>query len=120
MGKFKKDQKVVALTFEGLTPCTIVRVGWIFITVQVEETKHLNSITKGKIVPLEEDKYYLLEECINEEGNFEIGDVFGIIDSSNLESVKKEFANNGEFEKKDGQYYTRLKTGSELLKQYFN
>ncbi|MBJ8009919.1 hypothetical protein [Bacillus cereus] len=120
MGKFVKDQKVVALTIEGLTPCTIVRVGWIFITVQVEETKHLYSLSKGKIVPLEEDKHYLLDECINEEGNYEIGDVFGIIDASNLEGAKKEFANNDELEKKDGQYYTTMKTGSELLKQYFN
>lgn len=75
MGKFVKDQKVVALTLEGLAPCTVVRVGWIFIMVQVEETKHLYSLTKGKITSIEEDKHYLLEESFDEEGVFDIGRV---------------------------------------------
>ncbi|MGG0726640.1 hypothetical protein [Bacillus paramycoides] len=132
MGKLEKDQKVVALTFEGLTPCTIVRVGWFTIMVEVVETKHLYSIRKGKITPLEEDKYYFLQERIDEDGNYEMGRVFGGIEDEDLESVKEEFETNKDLERYedfhnpsegkeyDGQWYTTIKTGSELLKQYFN
>ncbi|EJR45844.1 hypothetical protein IIM_05030 [Bacillus cereus VD107] len=132
MGKFVKDQKVVALTLEGLAPCTVVRVGWIFIMVQVEETKHLYSLTKGKITPIEEDKHYLLEESFDEEGVYDIGRVFGAIETSDLEVAKKLFDEDTELKKYEtfhnpsegnlyeGQYYTTIKTGKELIEQYFN
>ncbi|MGR3779463.1 hypothetical protein ACT1UG_28425 [Bacillus paramycoides] len=132
MGKLENDQKVVALTFEGLAPCTIVRVGWFTIIVEVVETKHLYSIRKGKITPLEEDKHYFLQERIDEDGNYEMGRVFGGIEDEDLESVKEEFETNKDLERYedfhnpsegkeyDGQWYTTIKTGSELLKQYFN
>ncbi|HDR7356301.1 hypothetical protein [Bacillus wiedmannii] len=132
MGKFVKDQKVVALTLEGLAPCTVVRVGWIFIMVQVEETKHLYSLTKGKITSIEEDKHYLLEESFDEEGVFDIGRVFGAIETTDMELAKKSFEENEDFKKYedfhnpsegklyDGEYYTTIKTGKELLEQYFN
>ncbi|HDR7660167.1 MULTISPECIES: hypothetical protein [Bacillus] len=132
MGKFVKDQKVVALTLEGLAPCTVVRVGWIFIMVQVEETKHLYSLTKGKITSIEEDKHYLLEESFDEEGVYDIGRVFGAIETTDMELAKKSFEENEDFKKYedfhnpsegklyDGEYYTTIKTGKELLGQYFN
>ncbi|PEA77678.1 hypothetical protein [Bacillus wiedmannii] len=132
MGKFVKDQKVVAFTFEGLAPCTVVRVGWIFIMVQVEETKHLYSLTKGKITSIEEDKHYLLEESFDEEEVFDIGRVFGAIETTDMELAKKSFEENEDFKKYEdfhnpsegklygGEYYTTIKTGKELLEQYFN
>ncbi|MFB6728748.1 hypothetical protein ACMZ5A_02660 [Bacillus mobilis] len=132
MGKFVKDQKVVALTLEGLAPCTVVRVGWIFIMVQVDETKHLYSLTKGKITSIEEDKHYLLEESFDEEGVYDIGRVFGAIETSDLEVAKKLFNEDTELKKYEtfhnptegklyeGQYYTTIKTGKELIEQYFN
>ena len=132
MGKFVKDQKVVALTLEGLAPCTVVRVGWIFIMVQVEETKHLYSVTKGKITSIEEDKHYLLEESFDEEGVYDIGRVFGAIETTDMELAKKSFEENEDFKKYEdfhnpsegklygGEYYTTIKTGKELLEQYFN
>ncbi|EJS68401.1 MULTISPECIES: hypothetical protein [Bacillus] len=132
MGKFVKDQKVVALTLEGLAPCTVVRVGWIFIMVQVEETKHLYSLTKGKITSIEEDKHYLLEESFDEEDVYDIGRVFGAIETTDMELAKKSFEENEDFKKYEdfhnpsegklygGEYYTTIKTGKELLEQYFN
>ncbi|MDJ1476127.1 hypothetical protein QBX67_12560 [Bacillus sp. LS15-K4] len=132
MGKFVKDQKVVAFTLEGLAPCTVIRVGWIFIMVEVEETKHLYSLTKGKITSIEEDKHYLLEESFDEEGIFDIGRVFGAIETTNMELAKKSFEENEDFKKYEdfhnpsegklygGEYYTTIKTGKELLEQYFN
>lgn len=132
MGKFVKDQKVVAFTLEGLAPCTVVRVGWIFIMVQVEETKHLYSLTKGKITSIEEDKHYLLEESFDEEEVFDIGRVFGAIETTDMELAKKSFEENEDFKKYEdfhnpsegklygGEYYTTIKTGKELLEQYFN
>ncbi|WHY31779.1 hypothetical protein [Bacillus wiedmannii] len=132
MGKFVKDQKVVAFTLEGLAPCTVIRVGWIFIMVQVEETKHLYSLTKGKITSIEEDKHYLLEESFDEEGVFDIGRVFGAIETTDMELAKKSFEENEDFKKYEdfhnpsegklygGEYYTTIKTGKELLEQYFN
>ncbi|PGB39601.1 hypothetical protein [Bacillus wiedmannii] len=132
MGKFVKDQKVVALTLEGLAPCTVVRVGWIFIMVQVEETKHLYSLTKGKITSIEEDKHYLLEESFDEEDVYDIGRVFGAIETTDMELAKKSFEENEDFKKYQdfhnpsegklygGEYYTTIKTGKELLEQYFN
>ncbi|HDR4724413.1 hypothetical protein J0835_13020 [Bacillus cereus group sp. Sample62] len=131
MGKFLKDQKVVAFTLEGLAPCTVIRVGWIFIMVEVEETKHLYSLTKGKITSIEEDKHYLLEESF-EEGVFDIGRVFGAIETTDMELAKKSFEENEDFKKYEdfhnpsegklygGEYYTTIKTGKELLEQYFN
>ncbi|KLV17483.1 MULTISPECIES: hypothetical protein [Bacillus] len=132
MGKFVKDQKVVAMTLEGLAPCTVVRVGWIFTMVQVEETKHLYSVTKGKMTPIEEDKHYLLEESVDEEGVFDIGRLFAAIETTDMELAKKSFKENEDFKKYedfhnplegklyDGEYYTTIKTGKELLEQYFN
>ncbi len=132
MGKFVKDQKVVAFTLEGLAPCTVIRVGWIFIMVEVEETKHLYSLTKGKITSIEEDKHYLLEESFDEEGVFDIGRVFGAIETTDMELAKKSFEENEDFKKYEdfhnpsegklygGEYYTTIKTGKELLEQYFN
>ncbi|MBG9829388.1 hypothetical protein MKX31_11595 [Bacillus sp. FSL M8-0063] len=132
MGKFVKDQKVVAFTLEGLAPCTVIRVGWIFIMVQVEETKHLYSVTKGKITSIEEDKHYFLEESFDEEGVFDIGRVFGAIETTDMELAKKSFEENEDFKKYEdfhnpsegklygGEYYTTIKTGKELLEQYFN
>ncbi|PFB32112.1 hypothetical protein [Bacillus cereus] len=132
MGKFVKDQKVVALTLEGLAPCTVVRVGWIFIMVQVEETKHLYSLTKGKITSIEEDKHYLLEESFDEEDVYDIGRVFCAIETTDMELAKKSFEENEDFKKYEdfhnpsegklygGEYYTTIKTGKELLEQYFN
>ncbi|OWT50903.1 hypothetical protein COF76_06050 [Bacillus wiedmannii] len=132
MGKFVKDQKVVALTLEGLAPCTVVRVGWIFIMVQVEETKHLYSLTKGKITSIEEDKHYLLEESFDEEDVYDIGRVFGAIETTDMDLAKKSFEENEDFKKYEdfhnpsegklygGEYYTTIKTGKELLEQYFN
>ncbi|PEO55382.1 hypothetical protein [Bacillus wiedmannii] len=132
MRKFVKDQKVVAMTLEGLVPCTVVRVGWIFIMVQVEETQHLYSVTKGKITPIEEDKHYLLEESVDEEGVFDIGRLFAAIETTDMELAKKSFEENEDFKKYedfhnpsegklyDGEYYTTIKTGKELLEQYFN
>ncbi|PGB67557.1 hypothetical protein [Bacillus wiedmannii] len=132
MGKFVKDQKVVALTLESLAPCTVVRVGWIFIMVQVEETKHLYSLTKGKITSIEEDKHYLLEESFDEEDVYDIGRVFGAIETTDMELAKKSFEENEDFKKYEdfhnpsegklygGEYYTTIKTGKELLEQYFN
>ncbi|PEL93467.1 hypothetical protein [Bacillus wiedmannii] len=132
MGKFVKDQKVVGLTLEGLAPCTVVRVGWIFIMVQVEETKHLYSLTKGKITSIEEDKHYLLEESFDEEDVYDIGRVFGAIETTDMDLAKKSFEENEDFKKYEdfhnpsegklygGEYYTTIKTGKELLEQYFN
>ncbi|PGB79643.1 hypothetical protein COM03_14175 [Bacillus wiedmannii] len=132
MGKFVKDQRVVAFTLEGLAPCTVIRVGWIFIMVQVEETKHLYSVTKGKITSIEEDKHYFLEETFDEEGVFDIGRVFGAIETTDMELAKKSFEENEDFKKYEdfhnpsegklygGEYYTTIKTGKELLEQYFN
>ncbi|HDX9650840.1 hypothetical protein [Bacillus wiedmannii] len=132
MGKFVKDQRVVAFTLEGLAPCTVIRVGWIFIMVQVEETKHLYSVTKGKITSIEEDKHYFLEESFDEEGVFDIGRVFGAIETTDMELAKKSFEENEDFKKYEdfhdpsegklygGEYYTTIKTGKELLEQYFN
>ncbi|HDR7782327.1 hypothetical protein ACWGJ1_26035 [Bacillus wiedmannii] len=132
MGKFVKDQKVVAFTLEGVAPCTVIRVGWIFIMVQVEETKHLYSVTKGKITSMEEDKHYFLEESFDEEGVFDIGRVFGAIETTDMELAKKSFEENEDFKKYEdfhnpsegklygGEYYTTIKTGKELLEQYFN
>ncbi|KAA0745694.1 hypothetical protein DN389_14905 [Bacillus sp. AY3-1] len=132
MGKFVKDQKVVALTLEGLAPCTVVRVGWIFIMVQVEETKHLYSLTKGKITSIEEDKHYLLEESFDEEDVYDIGRVFCAIETTDMDLAKKSFEENEDFKKYEdfhnpsegklygGEYYTTIKTGKELLEQYFN
>ena len=132
MGKFVKDQKVVAFTLEGVEPCTVIRVGWIFIMVQVEETKHLYSLTKGKITSIEEDKHYLLEESFDEEEVFDIGRVFGAIETTDMELAKKSFEENEDFKKYEdfhnpsegklygGEYYTTIKTGKELLEQYFN
>ncbi|MGU3352709.1 hypothetical protein ACLBWW_13055 [Bacillus sp. M5A3_1b] len=132
MGKFVKDQRVVAFTLEGLAPCTVIRVGWIFIMVQVEETKHLYSVTKGKITSIEEDKHYFLEESFDEEGVFDIGRVFGAIETTDMELAKKSFEENEDFKKCEdfhnpsegklygGEYYTTIKTGKELLEQYFN
>ncbi|PFY68551.1 hypothetical protein [Bacillus wiedmannii] len=132
MRKFVKDQKVVAMTLEGLAPCTVVRVGWIFIMVQVEETQHLYSVTKGKITPIEEDKHYLLEESVDEEGVFDIGRLFAAIEKTDMELAKKSFEENEDFKKYEdfhnpsegklygGEYYTTIKTGKELLEQYFN
>ncbi|MBY7113931.1 MULTISPECIES: hypothetical protein [Bacillus] len=132
MGKFVKDQKVVAFTLEGVAPCTVIRVGWIFIMVQVEETKHLYSVTKGKITSIEEDKHYFLEESFDEEGVFDIGRVFGAIETTDMELAKKSFEENEDFKKYEdfhnpsegklygGEYYTTIKTGKELLEQYFN
>ncbi|PEM53290.1 hypothetical protein [Bacillus wiedmannii] len=132
MGEFVKDQRVVAFTLEGLAPCTVIRVGWIFIMVQVEETKHLYSVTKGKITSIEEDKHYFLEESFDEEGVFDIGRVFGAIETTDMELAKKSFEENEDFKKYEdfhnpsegklygGEYYTTIKTGKELLEQYFN
>ena len=132
MGKFVKDQRVVAFTLAGWAPCTVIRVGWIFIMVQVEETKHLYSLTKGKITPIEEDKHYLLEESFDEESVYDIGRVFGAIETSDLEVAKKLFDEDTELKKYEtfykplegklyeGQYYTTIKTGKELIEQYFN
>ncbi|PEJ44000.1 hypothetical protein [Bacillus wiedmannii] len=132
MGKFVKDQRVVVFTLEGLAPCTVIRVGWIFIMVQVEETKHLYSVTKGKITSIEEDKHYFLEESFDEEGVFDIGRVFGAIETTDMELAKKSFEENEDFKKYEdfhnpsegklygGEYYTTIKTGKELLEQYFN
>jgi hypothetical protein len=132
MGKFVKHQRVVALTLEGLAPCTVVRVGRIFIMVQVEETKHLYSVTKGKMTPIEEDKHYLLEESVDEEGVFDIGRLFAAIETTDMELAKKSFEENEDFKKYEdfhnpsegklygGEYYTTIKTGKELLEQYFN
>ncbi|PFC14013.1 hypothetical protein COJ27_15450 [Bacillus cereus] len=132
MGEFVKDQKVVALTLEGLAPCTVVRVGWIFIMVQVEETKHLYSLTKGKITSIKEDKHYLLEESFDEEDVYDIGRVFCAIETTDMELAKKSFEENEDFKKYEdfhnpsegklygGEYYTTIKTGKELLEQYFN
>jgi len=132
MGKFVKDQRIVAFTLEGLAPCTVIRVGWIFIMVQVEETKHLYSVTKGKITSIEEDKHYFLEESFDEEGVFDIGRVFGAIETTDMELAKKSFEENEDFKKYEdfhnpsegklygGEYYTTIKTGKELLEQYFN
>ncbi|PFZ42006.1 hypothetical protein COL77_16185 [Bacillus wiedmannii] len=132
MGKFVKDQKVVAFTLEGLAPCTVVRVGWIFIMVQVEETKHLYSVTKSKLTPIEEERHYLLEESIDEDGVFDIGRLFAKIEAEDMDLAKKSFEENEDFKKYEdfhnpsegklygGEYYTTIKTGKELLEQYFN
>lgn len=132
MGKFEKDQIVVALTFEGIAPCKIARIGWFTIMVEVIETGHLYSIRKSKITELVEDRHYFLEESIDEEGVYDIGRVFSGILDEDLEDVKKEFETNKDFKRYEdfhnpsegleynGQYYTTIKTGKELIEQYFN
>ena len=84
MGKYVKDQKVVAYTLLGLEPCTVVRVGWIFITVREEETGHLYSVRKSKMTPIEEEEYYLVEESIDDEGLFGIGRLFAKIEAEDM------------------------------------
>ncbi|MBJ8009921.1 hypothetical protein [Bacillus cereus] len=132
MGKYVKDQKVVAYTLLGLAPCTVTRVGWIFIGVQEEETKHYYSVTKKKLTPIEEEAHYLVEESIDEEGVFDIGRLFAKIEAEDMEVAKKSFEENEDFDKYEdfhnpsegklyeGEYYITIKTGKELLKQYFN
>ncbi|MEC2463533.1 hypothetical protein P9X10_01280 [Bacillus cereus] len=131
MGKYVKDQKVVAYTLLGLAPCIVTRVGWIFIGVQEKETGHHYSVTKKKLTSIEEDEHYLVEESIDEEGVFDIGRLFARIEAEDMEVAKKSFEENEEFPKYedfhnpsegkiyDGQYYVTIKTGKELLKQYF-
>ncbi|MES9694308.1 hypothetical protein CN639_04215 [Bacillus toyonensis] len=132
MGKYVKDQKVVSYTLLGLAPCTVVRVGWFFIMVEEVETKHLYSITKKKLTPIEEEAHYLVEESIDEDGVFDIGRLFAKIKAEDMDLAKKSFEENKDFKKYEdfhnpsegklygGEYYTTIKTGKELLKQYFN
>ncbi|EJV75354.1 hypothetical protein IGE_05256 [Bacillus cereus HuB1-1] len=132
MGKYVKDQKVVAYTLLGLEPCTVVRVGWIFITVREEETGHLYTVRKSKMTPIEEEEHYLVEESIDDEGLFGIGRLFAKIEAEDMEVAKKSFEENEDFPKYEdfhkpsegklygGEYYTTIKTGKELLEQYFN
>ncbi|CUB44778.1 hypothetical protein BN2127_JRS4_04586 [Bacillus cereus] len=100
--------------------------------VQVEETKHLYSVTKSKLTPIEEEEHYLLEESMDEEGVFDIGRLFAKIEAENMDLAKKSFEENEDFKKYEdfhnppegklygGEYYTTIKTGKELLEQYFN
>ncbi|MEW4315195.1 hypothetical protein Q0N71_03185 [Bacillus thuringiensis] len=113
MEKYVKGQKVVAYTLLGLAPCTVVRVGWFFIMV-------------------EEEAHYLVEESIDEDGVFDIGRLFAKIEAEDMEVAKKSFEENEDFKKYEdfhnpsegklygGEYYTTIKTGKELLEQYFN
>ncbi|MRB31303.1 hypothetical protein GH891_32630, partial [Bacillus thuringiensis] len=126
------DQKVVAYTLLGLAPCRVTRVGWIFIGVQEEETGHYYSVTKKKLTPIEEEEHYLVEESIDEEGVFDIGRLFAKITAEDMDVAKKSFEENEDFPKYedfhkpsegklyDGEYYVTIKTGKELLEQYFN
>lgn len=132
MVKYVKGQKVVAYTLLGLAPCTVVRVGWFFIMVEEVETEHLYSVTKKKLTPIEEAAHYLVEESIDEDGVFDIGRLFAKIEAEDMDLAKKSFEENEEFKKYedfhnpsegklyDGEYYTTIKTGKELLEQYFN
>ncbi len=132
MGKYVKDQKVVAYTLLGLAPCIVVRVGWFFIMVEEVETKHLYSVTKKKLTPIEEEAHYLVEESIDEDGVFDIGRLFAKIEAEDMDLAKKSFEENEDFKKYEdfhnpsegklygGEYYTTIKTGKELLEQYFN
>ncbi|MGF2713910.1 hypothetical protein ACQUY5_16645 [Bacillus cereus] len=129
--KYVVDQKVVAYTLLGLAPCTVTRVGWFTIGVEEAETKFPYSVTKKKLTPIEEDAHYLLEESIDEEGVFDIGRLFAKIEAEDMEVAKKSFEENEEYPKYEdfhkpsegklyeGEYYTTIKTGKELLKQYF-
>ncbi|EJV74669.1 hypothetical protein bcgnr5411_41990 [Bacillus cereus] len=73
--------------------------------VQVEETKHLYKLTKGKITPIAEGKHYLLEESFDEDTELKKYETF----YKPLEGKLYE-----------GQYYSTIKTGKELIEQYFN
>ncbi|MGQ0512741.1 hypothetical protein ACT453_00270 [Bacillus sp. D-CC] len=119
-------------TLLGLAPCTVVRVGWFFIMVEEVETKHLYSVTKKKLTPIEEEAHYLVEESIDEDGVFDIGRLFAKIEAEDMDLAKKSFEENEDFKKYEdfhnpsegklygGEYYTTIKTGKELLEQYFN
>ncbi|PGF05351.1 hypothetical protein [Bacillus toyonensis] len=132
MGKYFVDQKVVAFTLVGLVPCTVVRVGWFFIMVEDIETGFLYSVTKKKLTPIEKDEHYLVEESIDEEGVFDIGRLFAKITAEDMNVAKKSFEENEDFPKYEdfhkpsegklyeGEYYVTIKTGKELLEQYFN
>ncbi len=100
--------------------------------VEEEETKHLYSVTKKKLTPIEEEAHYLVEESIDEDGVFDIGRLFAKIEAEDMEVAKKSFEENEDFKKYEdfhnpsegklygGEYYTTIKTGKELLEQYFN
>lgn len=103
-----------------------------FHRVQEEETGHYYSVTKKKLTPIEEEEHYLVEESIDEEGVFDIGRLFAKITAEDMDVAKKSFEENEDFPKYedfhkpsegklyDGEYYVTIKTGKELLEQYFN
>ena len=78
------------------------------------------------------DFHHGLEESMDEEGVFDMGRLFAKIEAENMELAKKSFKENEDFKKYedfhnplegklyDGEYYTTIKTGKELLEQYFN
>lgn len=84
------------------------------------------------MTPIEEEEHYLVEESIDEKGVFDIGRLFAKIEAEDMEFAKKSFEENEDFPKYEdfhkpsegklygGEYYTTIKTGKELLEQYFN